>query len=791
MANQKLIQSLVGGGLVLMASQAAMAGVVQYGPQVEIKGLYRVNQDQLSTVVSKSLSANISLKDSDQLINQLFGMGFFNNIALYKQGDQLIIDVVERPTIGAIKITGNNQIKTADIEKVLNQVGIEKGNTFNPTILNQVKQSLDQEYYAQGKYAVKVKTKVVSQARNQVSVNIHISEGIAAKIEQINIVGNHHFTSHELIKAMKISTPGIMAFFTDSDKYTPQKMDASLRQLYSYYNDRGYINFKVLSSKVSIDPTRRYFVINVAVKEGARYTFSGYHLSGDLRGAKAHLDDLVKIKANAVYSRAQVIDAIQAMTHYYGNLGYAFVNVRPAVVKDDKTHQVAIHFYISTGQKAYIHHINFYGNTVTKDKTLRQMMLYQEGSVYNADNLAQSKLRLDRLKYFANVGQSTQTVPGQSDSIDVNYRLKERSMNQLRFSLGYSQLDKVIFGLGLSLPNVLGSGNSFSTDLSLSKPVKTLSFSYTDPYFTLGGISQTISMYGQSIDNNYRQSANYSTDSYGGSLTYGLPISADNKFNVGVGVDHTELEQPYNATSMVVKDFVKKYHNSFYTYSASFGVSRDTTNAPYFPSDGMKGDVSATVGLPGSTMTYYTTNLDSTWYFPVGFKRYSWSLGGGIDYGKGYGKTSELPLFKNFNGGGWGSVRGFYDNSLGPKDTIETTNDDGSVSDTRGNSIGGNLSLHANLNFFMPIPDTDTDTARFVAYADAGNVYSTYQVPGAYNAASLPRHPQLNDLRYSVGVGFVWISPVGPLGISFSKPFKVRPGDNTSVFQFNLGMANF
>ena len=440
--------------------------------------------------------------------------------------------------------------------------------------------------------------------------------------------------------------------------------------------------------------------------------------------------------------------------------------------------------------------INIAGNTVTNDQTLRERIKYVEGSVYSGKNMHNTKIALERLPYVKHLGVSTTPVPGSSDELDVNYKVLEQSSNSVSANIGYSQLNRFIVGGSLNMPNVFGTGNIFNINAALSKPYQSLSFGYTEPFFTLGGISQSFNLYMTRVDNAQRDLTNYSTNSFGGTLNYAIPMSTWTFFNIGGGYDHTKLLQPKDDVSATVANFTQDNGTVFNTFTINFGVSRNTTNSSYFPTAGSDLSLNSTIAVPGSKLDWYKLTASGVYYIPIAH-HYTLSFDAGAGLGGGYGNNDHLPFYNNFYGGDWGSgngfgrLRGFTAGSLGPDDKL-CDNSTGQCSDsqaTAGNSIGGNLMVDASANLYFPIPFVaDQDSFRMGVFADAGNVYLTYDTDTVYTGdRTYPHSPTLNNLRYSTGLSFQWKSPFGPLAFSLAYPLNRKPGDNVQVFQFSLG----
>lgn len=757
---------------------------------ITYQGLERIPLSSVQADQPVTVGQDLTPALSNQVIQDLFKTGYFKNVTLLNQNGNLIIEVEELPTIAKVDIKGNKLIKTEDLQSVLNSVGLQVGNMFNQTIVNQIQQSLVQEYNSQGKYAVKVTVDVTPVSDNRVDVTIDVSEGLDTEIQSITFVGNHDYTSRKLTKQIDISTPGIVSFFTKSDVYNAQKFGHALQQLSDFYQNNGYVDFKVLSAQAALDSTHTKAFVTVSVFEGPQYQFAGFALKGNLIVPEATLQKLIKIKAGETYSKASVTAAQKAITSAVADQGYAFVNVNPVPTIDKKKRTVFLTFFVTPGQKVYVNQIQFSGNTVTNDKALRQRMKFVEGSTYSKTKIDQSTVTLQRLPYMQTVDQTIAAVPGSADKVNVDYNLKETSANTVNAALGYSELYGVIVQTGFNVNNVFGTGNIFGVNAQLSRPYQSVNLNYTEPFFTNSGISQTGGLYYTHVNAGAEGLANFSTNSYGATLGYAIPISTWNSFNFGFGLDHTLLQQPGNGyQSETVTNFINQNGSVYRTFTLNFSLSRDSTNSAYFPTQGETGDIGTDFSVPGSSLTWYKLNANGTWYHALN-QYFTLSLMGGAYYGNGYGNTDNLPFFLNFYGGGWGSVRGYTAGTMGPQDTLICNNGaDCSLGSTQvGSALGGNLMLDSSVKLTYPIPFmTENQNMRLITFVDAGNVYDTYEISSVWNASQNPNSPNLSNLRYTAGVGLEWVSPLGAVGISFAAPLNKQPGDNTQIFQFTLG----
>ena len=757
---------------------------------VEFKGLNSLRPEMLESSVNVKSGDDFTEDKSNKLIQSLFNTGYFENIKLKRINNTLVIDLNELPTVATIDFKGNDLIKEKNLKQVMQSAGLVVGSSVNPSLFKQIQQSLTQEYYKLGKYSVKIDIQQKKLPRNTVAVTIKISEGLYATIKSINILGSHAFSEHKLLKQLPISTPGVFSFFTNSDRFDQSNLQKSLQKIQSYYMNRGYADFQVLSSESSITPNKKFFYLTINISEGKKYYFGGYDISGDTIFPKEDIQKLIKIKAGTVFSRQEVLDSVAAIKKKISDSGYAFVNVQPVPDIDRKTGIMKIKFYVDAGRKVLVRHINFTGNTMTNEIVFRRDARFVEGSVYNGSSVEKTTTKLQQHPYVTSASKSVVPVMDSENQVDVNYNLKERSANGVKFSIGYSDLDKFFIGSSLDMPNLFGTGNSFSISTQLSRPQQSLSFSYTQPYFTLGGISQTVSAYMQRQDNSKRENyIGYSMDTYGFSLSYGFPINDTDTFNFGGGYDFKKLFPPGgDYKSRTFDDFEDEngHRDKFNAYLLNLGWNHYGLNKAYFPTKGEKANISTKIAVPGSNLTWYTGSVSGGWYYPL-TNFFTININGNVNYGDGYGKTKHLPFFYNYYAGGWGTVRGYEDADLGPHDILQKTAD----TPIEGNAIGGNLLVDGSLNIIFPVPFVQSDSMRLSVFMDTGNVYDTYGSNSweSFKSNPTPKHPTFSNLRYSAGIAFSWLSPVGAIGFSFAKPIMKKSGDATQFFQFTMGQG--
>lgn len=770
---------------LLLASNTVLAFQSFKVDQIQIQGLSRISKSMVSNNVPLKVGQTLTPAKSNEIIDDLFKTGYFSNVSLQKVGHNLVVKVQERPTISSVKFKGNELLKTKMLKPVLLKVGLQVGNMFDQSTLSRLTQSIEQQYYMQGKYSVKVTTDIKKLPRNRVALTVNISEGVYTKVARINFVGNHHYSKSELLDNFQLSTPSFMTFFNSNDEFTQQKMNKSLQEITEFYMNHGFLKFQINSSQVAITPTNKHVLLTVNLTEGGQYRFANIALQGKFIVPKSKLEAQVLAKKGEIFSRQQILDTAKAIQRVLSDKGYAFATVNPIPKIDDKTKTVSITFNVNPGKRVYVHEVRFKGNNVTNDKTLRERVTFPEGSLYNQTKIDHTKLRFQRLPFVEHVETRNVPVPNSTDQVDVDYNVKERSANKVGASIGYSELNKVILGANLNMPNVFGTGNIFDINMQISKPFQSVAFTYTEPYFTDTGVSQSISIYGTKLDNAFTSQVSYSMDQYGANLSYGIPLSTFNRFNVGAGVNHSRLVNPYGSTSKTVTQYTQAHGNSFNSLTTTFGWSHDTTNDAYFPSRGDEAGLGFVVATPASKLTWYKVNANAGWFHPIVWNRFVFGATAHAHYGSGYSKIKHLPFFQNFYGGGWGSVRGYTQGTLGPTDSLTC-----STGTCQGDALGGNLSINASVNLYFPVPFAVSHrNIRMGIFADAGNVYDTYHLSTAYNSAANPTHPNFENLRYSAGVELQWLSPLGALGFSLAKPINSKPGDSLNYFQFTLGQT--
>ncbi len=728
---------------------------------IRVEGLQRIAPGTVFNYLPVKVGDRFDEQESERAIRSLFRSGYFKDIELERENGVLVVKVVERPAISSIKLKGNKDIETEPLLDSLRDIGFAEGQVFNRSLLEKVEQELERQYFSRGKYGVNIETTVTPLDRNRVGILIDVSEGVVARIKQINIVGNDEFKDETLLDQFEQSTSGFFSFYTKNDQYSKQKLAADLETLRSWYQDRGYIKFNIESTQVAITPDKKDIYITINVSEGAQYRVSDIKLSGDLVLPPEELFPEFQINAGEVFSRKQVTSTVTRLSDKLGNRGYAFANVNTVPDVNEETREVALTFFVDPGKRVYVRRINFSGNIKTRDDVLRQEMRQMEGGWFSAQKVERSRTRLQRLGFFEQVNVETPAVPASPDQVDVNYSVTEQPSGSISLGIGFSQTSGVLLNGSISQNNFLGTGRRVSAAINNSAVNRLYSFSYLNPYYTIDGISRGFGMFYRETDADEANITRYSTDTYGANMTYGFPVSETDTFRFGFTADSLKLKLS-NFASNEVRAFVDQNGDSFKTFGITGSWAHDTRNRRVFPTKGGIQSISLEAKVPGSELEYYKITGKMERYIPL-TNLLVLEAQGEVGWGDGFGDFDSLPFFENFFAGGVRSVRGYEDNSLGPRDS---TND----------PLGGSFRTVGTLAISFPPPFlTETNSVRLSAFYDIGNVF-----PGTENF-------DVNDLRMSVGIAGTWLSPVGPLAISIAQPFNDQSGDDLQEFQFTLG----
>ena len=725
---------------------------------IQVHGLQRISAGTVYNYLPVSVGEEFSLEKVGIAIKALFKTGFFKDISLEREGSTLIVKVVERPSISKIIIDGNNDLSTEDLTAALKQIGLSEGKVFNQQTLDKMEQELRRQYFSHGKYGLKITTEVSLLTRNRVGIHIDISEGRVAKIKQINLVGNAVFDNEVLLDKFALSTTNWLSFYSKDDQYSKQKLSADLERLRSYYLDRGYINFSIESTQVAITPDKQSIYVTINVKEGAVFVLDKVKLSGNLVVDPEELIKLVQVGPGEIFSRKNATETSRAIADRLGDEGFAFANVNMVPEIDVALKTVTMTFFVDPGKRVYVRRINMKGNTKTRDEVLRRELRQMESSWASMSKIERSKTRLARLGYFEDVSVETPPVVGTADQIDVNYTVVEKASGNLSAGVGFSQNQGIVFNANVSQDNVFGSGKRVNLAFNNSDVLTRYSVGYFDPYFTLDGVSLGFNLGYSARDAEEANVSRYSTDDIYAGLNFGLPLNEFDRLRFNIDLKHTDLNTS-DRSSAQIREFTENNGSSYLNLSTSVGWTHDTLNRAIFPDEGGQQRFSAMVTIPGSDLEYYKLSYKQQQYFPIA-KGVAFRLFGEVAYGDGYGDTEELPFFEHYYAGGVQSIRGYDDNTIGPRDS-------------RDDPFGGSTKIIGKAELFFPVPFVeDVKSIRIGSFIDAGTVSDGFDI---------------GELRYSVGLSGEWLSPFGALAVSFAIPMNAGSDDEEQVFQFSFG----
>ncbi|WP_193555731.1 outer membrane protein assembly factor BamA [Halomonas urmiana] len=772
--------------LLLAGAQTALAQPFDVA-DIRVEGLQRVSPASVFNAFPVTARDRVDELELAEAARELFATGLFEDVSLAREGDVLIIQVVERPTLARLEIEGNSQIPDEDLRNGLKQAGLNEGQVLQLSTLEEIQRELEGVYQSQGRYSARIKTSVEEVGEGQVQVNIDIDEGAVAKIRQINIVGNRDFEDERLRELFELEdSPGWFFGWFSSDEYSREALAGDLERLRSFYLDRGYVNFAIESSQVSISPDKSKIFVTVNIDEGRQYRLGDIRFSGELRIAEREARELLEVESGEIFSRSDVTASTEALRSRLGAEGFAFANVDgiPEVAAVGDT--VDLVFRVEPGQRAYVRRIEFTGNTTTQDEVLRREMIQMEGAPASTESISRSKQRLERLGFFKQVDVETRPVAGQPDKLDVTYTVEEQPSGSISASIGFSQSAGVIYGASLSQNNFLGTGNRVNIGAQRSDTYTSLNFGFTDPYWTLDGISRGYNLFYRETDYEDSDISTYSTDSYGGGINFGYPINELTRLNFGASVEDLSIKT-YRDTSSEVQRYVDDQGSDAQSLKLSASWTRNNLNRGIMPTAGNYQRLSLETAVPGSDAEYYKLRARARQIFPFNEEQ-TWGLkfSGELGYADTVG-NDPYPFYENFFSGGLGSVRGFTGNTLG----TPTTPPEGSGSEDR--TLGGNVLVEGSAEVLFPVPFVeDQRSLQASLFLDAGNTFLTDCYPVRDEEAGRQRCESgvdLGELRYSAGLGLSWLTPVGPLTFSVAEPLNDKDGDDTQFFQFSLGQT--
>ncbi len=836
---------------------------------IRVEGLQRVSAGTVFAALPVQIGDTMDAVAVQSATRSLFRTGYFADIEIGRDGNILVISVKERPAISEIEIEGNKAIKTEDLMKGMTENGLSEGQIFKRATLEGLTQELQRQYVAQGRYSAKVETSVVDLPRNQVKLEINVDEGSVAAIKHINVVGNTVYSDEELVDLFELKTTGWLSWLNSNDRYSKEKLSGDIERLESYYLDRGYLQFSIDSTQVALTPDKEGVYITVNITEGGIYTVSGVDLAGEPVVPEEQIRQLVLLRDGQTFSQVLMTTTSDYITRRLGNEGYTFAEVRGIPERDDDNHTVKVTFFMDPGKRAYVRRINFRGNTKTSDDVLRREMRQMEGGSASTARIESSKVRLERLGFFKEVTVDTLEVPGTSDQVDVEYTVEEQPSGSIGASLGFAQDSGIVLGANIQQNNWFGTGKRVGFNVSTSSYQTVYSFNYTDPYFTPDGVSRGFNLFFRERDFEEVNVSSYTTDSFGGSVNFGYPISEIARLGFGVGFTNISIETGSQAVQEIITSptlfdsinneyvtesdvldsdapclddddpavtlctptafsptadsnllttnpdgWINENGDDFDIITLNFNWRESTLNRGRLATRGASQSLALELSLPGGDLEYYKLTYQGQYFRPL-TKNLTLRLRTELGYADAYGDTTELPFFENFYSGGFGSVRGFKRNTLGPRATpaenyitrrVDSNNngeidadddivyvaDDAetalstSITGDDDDPFGGNVLIEGSAEILFPLPFIkDQRSIQSSFFIDAGNVFDTDCGENQKNCYDVG----LGEISVSMGIGVTWITGFGPLTFSLAKALKEQDEDETEVFQFSLGTA--
>ncbi|CAI8355697.1 MAG: Outer membrane protein assembly factor BamA [Cellvibrionales bacterium UBA7375] len=752
---------------------------------IRIEGLQRVSVGTVFSALPISVGDSVDQLSIRDASRSVFSTGFFTDIAIAQENEVLVVMLTERPAISEINLEGNKAIQSEQLLEALSDNGLSEGQIFRQSILDGMAQELQRQYVSQGRYGAVVISNVEELPRNRVAINIEIDEGTVAKIRHINIIGNNSFSEKELREGFEQNETGFWSWLSSNDKYSREKLTGDIEALETWYLDRGYLAFEIKNTQVSVSPDKESVYITITIDEGETFTISDVELSGELKLSESVIRSMILVRKGMRFSQALMTTSSELITRRLGNEGYTFAKVEgyPELNKEDNTAKVT--FVLMPGMRAYVRRIEFRGNTKTQDDVLRREMRQMEGSSASNALIDLSKVRLERLGYFKGVEVETIPVAGVNDQIDVVYTVEEQPSGSVGASIGYAQGYGMVIGANLSENNFLGTGKKVTVAVNRSTYRNSLNLSFTEPYFTVDGVSVGYSIFARETDYDQINVSSFSTNSKGANVNWGYPLSETDRIGFGFGYESLDIQSGYYSSG-VIRDFIDKNGNEFDVFNANLSWSRSTLNRGMFATRGTSQRLGLNLALPGSDMEYYKATYKGQ-YLRGLTRSLTLKLRTDLGLGESYGDTTQLPFFKNFYGGGFGSVRGFERNSLGPQDRPCIIQEDNSCSAPENympDPIGGNVQIEFGAEIIFPMPFIkDKRSVQSAFFVDVGNIFSTKCGDQLENCFK----PDFGELRYSVGIGATWLSAMGPLTFSYAKPLNTSADDELEMFQFSLG----
>ena len=772
-----MTRRLLAALLAVLVARAALAFEPFVIRDIRIDGIQRIEAGTVFGYLPIKVGETMTEDKAAQAIRALFATGLFQDVRMEAEGNVLVVAVQERPAIAQIDFVGMKEFPPEQVRKALRETGIAEGRTFDKAVVDQAEQEIKRQYLTRGRYGVTVTTTVTPLDRNRVALNFTVDEGDVAKITSINIVGNHAFSEPELLDLTQLQTPGWMTWYTKNDQYSRQKLSADLETIRSHYLNRGYLDFNIDSTQVSISPDKRDIYITVNVTEGEKYTVIDVKLGGELLVPAAELMQLVRVTPGEPFSREKLAESTKAIAERLGNDGYAFANANAVPNVDKEQRTVAFTIMVDPGRRVYVRRINIVGNTKTRDEVIRRELRQLEGAFYDGQKLQLSRQRVDKLNYFEAVELDTEPVTGTTDQVDVTLKVKEKPTGALLLGLGFSSTDGVVLQGSITQANIFGSGNALTINANTSKINRNIGLSYANPYFTIDGVSAGLSVYDRRFDPRSLGIGNYVTETVGASVQAGFPVTELDRITVSLGAEQTKIDVFADSPQRFI-NFVNTSGNNPVAFITTAAWARDRRDSAILPTRGTFQRLFGEASVPGSDLKYYKLGYQLTWYYPI-TRDLVGMLNGLVGRGGGY-SNGELPFFKAYYAGGPGTVRGYESSTLGPRDPEGV--------------LGGTRQLVGNAELTFPFPGAGQDKSlRLGAFFDAGQVWS--EQPGfglgerGTVTSAITGQTISYDLRlrYSAGAILMWNSPVGPLRLFFASPVNKQPGDRVQRLQFVFG----
>ncbi|RZI42307.1 outer membrane protein assembly factor BamA [Herbaspirillum sp. HC18] len=736
---------------------------------IRVEGIQRTEAGTVFSYLPVRVGETYTDEKGASAIKALYATGFFKDVRIEVEGDVLVVSVEERPAIASVDFSGTKEFDKEALTKALKDIGLGESRIFDKALVDRAEQELKRQYLSRGLYGVQITTTVTPVERNRVNINFAVDEGEVSRIKQINIVGNKAFSDSELLGLLNLRTPGWFTWYTKADQYSKQKLTGDIETLRSYYLNRGYLEMQVESTQVSITPDKKDIYITININEGEKFTVGNVKLEGEMFGREEELKSLIELKTGDVYSGEKLAESVKKISERMGNFGYAFANVNanPEINREKK--EVSFTVLIDPGKRVYVRRINIAGNTKTRDEVIRREFRQFENSWYDGEKIKLSRDRVDRLGYFKEVNIETPEVPGTTDQVDVSMTVAEKPTGNILLGAGFSSSEKIILTGSIQQANAFGSGNTLGIDVNTSRRNKTLALSQVTPYFTDDGISRSYEVFLRTARPPEVNTGDYLVRTTGANIKFGVPFSEVDTVFFGAGVERTNVltytDVPgFNNSPEVYKRYVTDFGDGTEATTTSFPLTaawqRDNRDSALVPTKGRYQRANLEIA-PFGSLQYYRAMYQHQWFRPL-FRTVTLALNGELDYGAGLG-GKPYPIFKNFYAGGIGSVRGFEGSSLGPRAS-------------NGDPLGGTSRIIANAELQFPFPGSGNDrTLRWFTFFDAGNVFGEGQ------------KIQISELRYSVGAGISWVSPIGPLKLSYGAPLNAKEGDRKQRFQFQLG----